>query len=219
MSYHIIKTMEDIERGVQTLTGTCPLMAEAFAVAGHPPLRRNDNDFSALARIVTGQLLSVASASAIWGRVQQEVQPFEPQVLLALDEQLLTSAGLSNAKVRTLRGIARAIEADEVNFSRFETQDENDVRAELTRVHGIGPWTADVYVMFCLGRADGFAPGDIALANAIGLLQRLDKRPTPRQLEKIAQKWSPWRGVAARLLWHYYGVVKKAPTNPLSKGT
>ena len=215
MSYHIIGSMKDIERGVFKLTQTCSLMGEAFEVAGLPPLRRHENGFPAVARTITGQLLSVASATAIWARVEHLVRPFEPEVLLALEETKLRSAGLSNAKVRTLRALATSIVEGETDFSSFETQPENLVREALTGIHGIGPWTADIYVMFCLGREDGFAPGDVALANAVRLLQRADKRPTPRQLEKLALSWSPWRGVAARLLWHYLAVTKKRKTMPL----
>lgn len=215
MSYHIIRTMEDIERGAQVLADNCPLMREAFEVAGLPALRRHDNDFKSLARTITGQLLSVASASAIWGRVELLVRPFEPQTLLLLDETILRGAGLSNAKVRTLRALATAIIEGDVDFSLFESAEENLVRERLIKVHGIGPWTADIYVMFCLGRMDGFAPGDVALANAVALLQRAAKRPTPSQLEKTSRRWSPHRGVAARMLWHYYAVVKKRKTLPL----
>ena len=204
--------MKDIEQGVQVLRDSCPLMQEAYDVAGMPPLRRHDNGFASLSRTITGQLLSVASASAIWGRTVQVVQPFEPQGLLLVDENLLRKAGLSNAKVRTLRALAQAISTGEVDFERFESQTETQVRAQLIKVHGIGPWTADIYVMFCLGRRDGFAPGDVALANATGLLRGLDKRPSVRELEKYAVKWSPWRGVAARLLWHYYAHIKNTKT-------
>ena len=212
MSYHIIETMADIEQGVQSLSATCPLMLKAYEKAGLPPLRRNENNFKSLSRTVTGQLLSVASASAIWARVEQLAQPFEAGTILSLAEQPLKKAGLSNAKIRTLKALASAIQNDEIDFARFETEPENLVREQLVRVHGIGPWTADIYVMFCLGRADGFAPGDVALANATGRLKKMPKRPTPSQLTIIARQWSPWRGVAARLLWHYYAVVKNVKT-------
>ncbi len=212
MSYHIIETSQDIAQGVQHLTTACPLMREAFEIAGQPPLRRNENCYSSVARIVTGQLLSVASARAIWSRVEALNQRFDPQSVLALDQQLLKTAGLSNAKIRTLKALASAVQQGDIDFARFATQSGDLVKEQMMAVHGIGPWTADVYVMFCLGRADTFAPGDIALANAVGLLKKSDKRPTPSQLQKIALKWRPWRGVAARLLWHYYGVVKNTKT-------
>jgi len=215
MSYLIIKNMEDIEQGVRNLADQCPLMRDAFNTAGLPPLRRHDNSYMSLGRTITGQLLSVASASAIWERVSLLVDPFEPQTLLSVDQTSLRKAGLSNAKVRTLRALATAIIDGEVDLALFEQQSERRVRECLMKVHGIGPWTADIYVMFCLGRVDGFAPGDVALANAVALLQHAAKRPTPAQLEKIANQWQPCRGVAARLLWHYYAVVKARKTMPL----
>ena len=192
-------------------------MSKAHKIAGLPPLRRHENSYSSVARIVTGQLLTVASAQAIWARVETLVQPFDPKSVLALDDQLLKKAGLSNAKIRTLKALASAIQQGQIDFVRLATEPEDLVKEQLIEVHGIGPWTADVYVMFCLGRADGFAPGDVALANAVGLLKKSKKRPTPAQLQKIALKWSPWRGVAARLLWHYYGSIKNTKTEKIGR--
>ncbi len=212
MSYHIIETSQDIAQGVQGLSASCPLMRTAFETAGLPPLRRHENSYASVARIVTGQLLSVASARAIWARVEALAHPFDPLSVLALDDRQLKKAGLSNAKIRTLKALANATLQGDIDFRRFARQDDDLVRQQLKTVHGIGPWTADIYVMFCLGRADGFAPGDVALANATGLLKKLPKRPTPAQLQEIALTWRPWRGVAARLLWHYYGVVKNIKT-------
>ena len=212
MSYHIIETREDITLGVNRLVKSCPLMREAHEIAGLPPLRRNENSFKSLSRIITGQLLSVASASAIWARVEQLAQPFDPRAVLSLTDASLKKAGLSNAKIRTIKALATAIVERQFDLNHFATQPDELVREQLMMVHGIGPWTADIYVMFCLGRTDGFAPGDVALANATGLLKKLEKRPTPSQLTLIAQTWSPWRGVAARLLWHYYAVIKNIKT-------
>ena len=124
---------------------------------------------------------------------------------------------MSGAKVKTMQALANAILAGDVDFVRFENEEAELVRAQLQKVHGIGPWTADIYVMFCLGRADGFAPGDVALANAVAHLAGMSERPTPQQLEKIACKWSPHRGVAARLLWSYYAATKNIKTSPLDQ--
>ena len=217
MSYSIISEEKDIERGVQALCKSCPLMRKAYEVAGLPPLRRHENSFRSLARTITGQLLSVASASAIWSRVVRLVRPFEPQFLLQLDDRRLREAGLSNAKVKTMRALAAALLAGEVDFARFEREDEALVREKLQKIHGIGPWTADIYVMFCLGRADGFACGDVALANAVMSLQGQETRPKPAELAEIARKWSPYRGVAARLLWSYYAATKNIKTSSLDQ--
>ncbi len=204
--------MQDIEQGIAALGKTCPLMRRAFKEAGLPPLRRSANNYAALARTITGQLLSLASADAIWKRLEELVRPFEPQTLLALDDSALLAAGLSRAKVRALRALAQALQQGEIDLAGFERQSGEQIRNSLCKVHGIGPWTADIYVMFCLGDRDGFAAGDIALANALALLTGEDRRPTPRQLEKFARRWQPWRGVAARLLWHYYAMNKQVGT-------
>jgi DNA-3-methyladenine glycosylase II len=216
MSYHIIRSMEDIDEGVRVLTEQCVLMKDAVAIAGAPPLRRRENSFAALARIITGQLLSVAAAGTIWGRVEQLSISIDPSGVLKLAHEELCQTGLSSAKARTLKALAAAIDAGRVDLAGFEEASEDDVRNTLMGVKGIGPWTVDIYVMLCLGRADSFAPGDRGLRNAAGLLQGREQSPTARELEQFAQQnWRPWRGVAARLLWHYYAVAKNAKTNPL----
>ena len=137
-------------------------MRHAHDLAGAPPLRRRPAGFEGLARIIVGQQLSVASASAIWERTAAVCRPFEPRILLGLDDAQLAQAGLSRPKIRTLRAIAGACR-NGLDLARLEHAPEAEVHAALTEVTGIGPWTADIYIMFCLGRADGWAPGDLAL--------------------------------------------------------
>jgi DNA-3-methyladenine glycosylase II len=203
----IIEGEADIRDGVRWLRRACPTMRAVHDLTGHPPLRRLQPGFEGLARIIVGQQLSVASAGAIWGRTLAACRPFEPQVLLALEDRDLAGVGLSRAKIRTLRAVAAAC-AGSLDLDRLGTATEPEIHAALTEVVGIGPWTADVYIMFCLGRADGWASGDLALQIAAQQALGLRKRPDKDKLDGIAERWRPWRGVAARLLWAYYAARK-----------
>jgi len=202
-----IESESDIRDGVRALRRKCAIMRRVHDATGDPPLRRRPAGFEGLARIVIGQQVSVASASAIWTRTVAACKPFEPRTLLALDDQALTSAGLSRAKIRTLRAIATACGGG-LDLQNLGNLSDQAVRAALTEVSGIGPWTADVYIMFCLGRADAWAPGDLALQSAAQKALGLKERPDGGQLASIAERWRPWRGVAARLLWAYYASVR-----------
>jgi DNA-3-methyladenine glycosylase II len=155
-----------------------------------------------------GQQLSVASAAAIWGRTFDACRPFEPEALIRLKDKQLVAAGLSGNKIRTLRAIASAC-GNGLDLTRLQHASDGDVHAALTEVVGIGPWTADIYIMFCLGRADGWAPGDLALQIAVQQGLNLKERPNKDELLEIAERWRPWRAVAARLLWAYYAVRKQ----------
>ncbi len=204
MSNRIIKTNTDIREATAALTAVCPAMASIHEATGAPPLRRRANGFPGLARIIVGQQLSVASANAIWGRVAAAVAPFEPGILLKTQDEALRACGLSVAKIKTLRGIAGAIETGEINLRRLSRMPEDELRECLLALKGIGPWTADVYIMFCLGRADGWAPGDLALQHAVRDVLELADRPDQKEMVAIAERWRPWRSVAARLLWAHY---------------
>jgi DNA-3-methyladenine glycosylase II len=203
----IIEGEADIRDGVRWLRRRCPTMRAVHDLTGHPPLRRLQPGFEGLARIVVGQQLSVASAAAIWARTVAACRPFEPQVLLALEDKDLAGVGLSRPKIRALKAVAAAC-AGSLDLDRLGAATEQEIHAALTDVVGIGPWTADVYIMFCLGRADGWASGDLALQIAAQQALGLRKRPDKSKLDGIAERWRPWRGVAARLLWAYYAARK-----------
>jgi len=205
--HRLIVAETDIRDGVRALRRKCEIMRMVHDVTGDPPLRRRPAGFEGLARIVVGQQLSVASAGAIWNRTVEACQPFEPHILLRLEDAHLAGAGLSRSKIRTLRAVATAC-ADGLDLERLGHATEEEIHAALTEVVGIGPWTADIFIMFCLGRADGWASGDLALQIAAQQALRLRKRPDTDKLNKIAERWRPWRGVAARLLWAYYAAVK-----------
>ncbi len=202
----IIETQADIAEGAKALVGACEHMAGVYAVTGPPPLRRRRSGFEGLARIITGQQLSVASAGAIWGRVEKAVQPMEPDVWLRQGAPALRKCGLSAGKAATIGAIAEAIASDALDLHALADADEDTIKTQLTALKGVGPWSADIYIMFCLGRADGWAPGDLALRHAVRDATGADEIPSFPAMEDIAENWRPWRSVAARMLWAYYAV-------------
>jgi DNA-3-methyladenine glycosylase II len=203
----IIETEADIRAGVKALRRKCATMRHVHDTAGDPPLRRRPAGFEGLARIIVGQQLSIASAAAIWQRTAAACRPFEPAALLRLTDTKLSGAGLSKPKIRTLRAIAAAC-SDGLDLAALDGASDAEIHDALTEVVGIGPWTADIYIMFCLGRADGWAPGDLALQVAAQRALELAERPDRDAMMALAERWRPWRGVAARMLWAYYAAVK-----------
>ncbi len=201
-----IETDEHIQAGLSALAAADPRLAPIIAVAGEVPLRRGPAGFPGLARIIVGQQLSIASAAAIWARFAAPAPPSAASVEAASDEAL-KAAGLSNAKVRTLRALAAAVRGG-LDLDGLAGASVADAHAALTAVKGIGPWTADLYLLFSLGHPDIFPVGDLALQHAVGLGFGLPARPTAAELAGIAESWSPWRGVAARLFWAYYRAAR-----------
>ena len=167
------------------------------------PLRRKPDGFAELLSAIVSQQVSVASANAIWGRMVAAGLDQAAAIQVASDEDL-RAAGLSRQKMRYARALAEA----EIDFDALRHAPDDEVIATLTQVSGIGTWTAEIYAMFSLGRADVFAHGDLALQEGARLLLGLADRPTPAKMRKIAEAWSPWRSVAARVLWAYYRVAK-----------
>jgi DNA-3-methyladenine glycosylase II len=204
MTGRIIETLDDVEEGAAHLARLCPRMAHARALTGPLPLRRRPDGFAQLLSAIVSQQVSVASARAIWGRVE-EAGLTDPGAILAASDDDLRAVGLSRQKIRYARELAAA----DIDFNALRGKADADIVAELTQVPGIGVWTAEIYAMFSLGRADVFAPGDLALQEAARLLYDLPKRPTPKVLREQAEAWRPWRSVAARLLWAYYHVEKQ----------
>jgi DNA-3-methyladenine glycosylase II len=209
----IIESERDIEEGTAALVAACPYLATVHAVTGRPPLRRRRGGFEGLSRIVTGQQLSIASAGAIWTRLQAAVRPFDPATFLAAPERSLRGAGLSAGKQATLQALATAVQERSIDLDAMETAAEERIHQTLTGVKGIGPWTADIYMMFCLGRADAWSPGDLALQQAVKQALSLAARPGSGDMRTIAERWRPWRGVAARMLWSYYA-ARRTPAAP-----
>lgn len=181
-----------------------PRFAYALTQVGPLPLRRRAGGFEALLSAIVGQQVSVASANAIWARITA-AGLHHPEVMAAASEEDLRAAGLSRQKARYGQALAQA----GIDFDALALLPDEAVIVQLTAVPGIGRWTAEIYAMFALGRADVFASNDLALQEATRLLFDLPARPKERQMQQIAQSWSPWRAVAARLLWAYYHVAKQ----------
>jgi DNA-3-methyladenine glycosylase II len=204
----ILKTERALAAGAVALSQQCRIMRAIHARVGTPPLRDFPADFSGLAKIVTGQQLSAASAAAIWTRVSAAIDPFEAAAVLRLQDRELAALGLSGGKIRTLKAVASAIRDDGLDITALSTATDADITTRLTALHGIGPWTADIYLLFALRRADAFAPGDLALQLAAQRHFKLKDRPSAAELTKLAEVWRPWRAIAARLLWADYGLEK-----------
>ncbi|MEO0617903.1 MAG: DNA-3-methyladenine glycosylase 2 family protein [Pseudomonadota bacterium] len=200
----LIRTKADVTRGVTALCKTCPVMRAARERGGPPPLRLNPGGLPGLLRIVIGQQVSVASAAAIWQRFEKVAGPLEAGLLLRRRESTLRKGGLSGPKLKTVRAVSKAVVDGTIDFDAYSEMPADEVRDALTAVHGIGPWTADIYIMFCLGRADGWAPGDLALQIELPALLGAAERMSAQELIAYAERWRPWRSVAARLLWASY---------------
>lgn len=194
----------DVAEGAQWLAAREPRFDHALRATGPLPLRLRPAGFEALLRAIVSQQVSVASASAISQRIE-EAGLFAPEAILQAGEEGLRAAGLSRQKIR----YALALSEAGIDFDALARLPDAEVIETLTALPGIGPWTAQVYAMFSLGRRDVFAPGDLALQEAARALFELEARPTPAALARMAAHWSPWRAVAARLLFAYYRVSSK----------
>jgi DNA-3-methyladenine glycosylase II len=203
----IIQTLADLEEGLAELCARDPRLAAVYALTGVPPLRRTSGGFEALASIVVAQQVSVASAQAIWTRTRTILDPLSPETVAVAPDEDFRRAGLSMPKIRTLRAMAAAVR-DGFDLDRLAELDADAAHAALTRIPGVGPWTADIYLLTGLGHADAFAAGDLAIREAARLALDLPVRPAAAELLSLAEAWRPWRAVAARLLWAYYRVAK-----------
>jgi DNA-3-methyladenine glycosylase II len=218
MSFYI-HTEADLERAIAGLIAADPRWRDALAAAGRPSLRRRPGGFAGLASIVVSQQLSTASAKAIWSRLESALDPFSPQIVRRARTAKLARAGLSAPKIRTLKAIASAIDRGELDLALLSGLSADEAHRRLTAIHGIGPWTADIYLLFCLGHADAWPAGDLALQEAARLLLGLRSRPSSRDMGPLAESWRPWRGAAACVLWTYYRAAKQRDGAPLAPTT
>lgn len=199
-----IETPDDIKAGIEALLRLDPRLAPVVAMAGEVPLRRSAPGFASLAGIVIAQQVSRASADAMSVRLAALVDPLDAAGVIAGGEEMLRAAGLSRAKQATLLAIARAELEGGLDLRRLAGDDAGEAIARLTALRGIGPWTAEVYLLFCAGHADVFPARDVALQSAVGHAFSIAPRPAEKALSALAESWAPWRGVAARLFWAYY---------------
>lgn len=208
MTTHI-DTEADLDTGIAALIALDPRWVPVLERGGRPPLRRRAGGYAGLAQIIVSQQVSVASAAAIFGRLAAACAPLEPDCLLRLRKDRLVRVGLSQAKIKTLREIARAVEGRQIDLDALADVPADDAHAALVKLHGIGPWTADIYLLACLGHADAWPAGDLALQEAARVAFDLRTRPTTREMGALGETWRPWRAIAARLLWTYYRAVKR----------
>lgn len=199
----IIHSPACVAEGAAWLAARDPRMARALNLTGPLPLRLRADGFAELLSAINSQQVSVASANAIWGRMKQAGLTGPRKIMWASDDDL-RAVGLSRQKIR----YARALAAARIDYKALRAAPNDVVMTTLTEIPGIGPWTAEIYAMFSLGRADVFAPGDLALQESARILFDLPARPRERAFRAMALDWSPWQSVAARLLWAYYRVAK-----------
>lgn len=199
----LIDAEADLAEGMAHLAAVCPVWARVLPQIGPIPLRRRPDGFAAILDAVISQQLSVASANAI-ARKLAAAGLDTPSAILAASDEALRACGLSAPKIRYLRGISAA----GLDFDALAALPDDEVIATLTALPGIGRWTAEIYLMFALGRADAFCPDDLALQESARLMYGLPERPKGRALAELARPWQPWRSVAARGLWAYYRLAK-----------
>ena len=199
----LIESDQIVVQAIDALILYEPRFADVIKLTGVPKLRLRSDGFETLLQAIVSQQVSVAAANAIWSRLEFE-NFVDPDQILKTNEDQLKAVGLSRQKIR----YAKALAAADLDYIELRQKSDGEVIKVLTEVPGIGVWTAEIYAMFSLKRADIFAAGDLALKESARLLFSLNERPTEGELRIRSKKWSPWRSVAALLLWNYYSFIK-----------
>jgi DNA-3-methyladenine glycosylase II len=193
-----------LARGVRALSKIDEDLARVVAAHGAPPMWEREPGFAALVLTILEQKISLDSARAVFGRLLALAPRLTPESLLALGESALRRIGFSRQKALYCESAARSIVEGHLDLRALESLDDDAARAALVALKGVGPWTAEVYLLRCLGRPDAWPSGDLALQLAAREVKRLASRPTPSELDALAEAWRPWRSVAARILWSHY---------------
>jgi DNA-3-methyladenine glycosylase II len=206
-----ILTTATLPAALSALTARDARLARIVAEFGPPPLWAREPGFPTLLHIILEQQVSLASARAAFDRLREIAAPLTPERFLELDDVTLKTAGFSRQKTRYGRELARAIGSGSLDLAALHSRDDDAVREALTRVVGIGQWTADIYLLMALGRSDVWPAGDLALATAARHAFGLEAVPDSAALAALGEPWRPWRAVAARVLWHFYlsGGIKR----------
>ncbi|KSV88278.1 DNA-3-methyladenine glycosylase [Sinorhizobium sp. GL28] len=212
----IIRTHEDIEAGLSGLVMLDARLEYVVARAGPVPLRRTNPGYRGLASIIVSQMVSKASAAAIWRRMEERLGEVTASGVISLSDEDCRVIGLSRAKADALRRVADVVVGGEIDLDAICDVEATEAIRDLTAVKGVGRWTAEVYLLFCAGHPDVFPSGDVALQNAIGHGLGLELRPTAREIDSLAASWSPWRSVAARLFWAYYAQEMRRDAVPVT---
>jgi DNA-3-methyladenine glycosylase II len=197
-------TPATLAQAVEWLAGRDEALAHIFQRYGLPPMWPREPGFSTLIHIILEQQVSLASARAAFERLGAAVVPLTPQSFLTLDDLQLKAIGFSRQKTHYGRELARAVLSGKLDLASLAQWDDEAVRIELKQIKGIGDWTVDIYLLMALQRPDVFPKSDLALLIAAQRVKELDLRPTPTELETLAENWRPFRAIAARLLWHFY---------------
>jgi DNA-3-methyladenine glycosylase II len=204
-----LSTPEGVERHLSGLVGRDGRLKTVIERAGAVAPRVTEPGFSGMARVICGQQLSVASARAIWGRFEQLPGAVTAEGYLRLDEATVRGSGFSGGKYRTLRGVAEAVVEGRLDFEALPALPVEEAIARMTALKGIGPWTAEIYLLFCAGHPDIFPSGDLALQKAVAHGLGLETRPDAKTLVALAAEWSPHRGAAALLFWRYFAAIRE----------
>jgi DNA-3-methyladenine glycosylase II len=202
---------EALRESLDALAAAEPAIAAALAHAGYPPPRVNERGYVTLLRTIIGQQVSIASARAIWGKLEAVlVEAGNPNVIIGASDEALRSAGLSRQKIGYARSLAEEVASGRLDLDRLPQEDEAAIE-QLVRIKGIGRWSAEIYLLFAEGRRDVWPAGDLAVQIAMGRMLGLAEKPSERELRLLAEPWSPHRGPLAIFAWQYYA----APRPPL----
>jgi DNA-3-methyladenine glycosylase II len=200
----MVRTKSSIRTQVEALAGREPAFARVVEEHGIPAPRNSEPGAQTLLRTIVGQQVSVAAARAMWAKLEAAFgSPPDLQMLLAASDEELRAAGMSRQKSGYIRSLAELVISGELDLDNLPEDDEEAI-ALLTRIKGIGRWSAEIYLLFAEGRSDVFPAGDLAVMVELGRLMGLDAKPTEKQLREIGERWRPYRGAAAILAWHSY---------------
>jgi DNA-3-methyladenine glycosylase II len=201
---HATLTQKTLALAARELAARDQLLANIYATHGDPPLWQRASGFRTLVHIILEQQVSLGSAKSMLNRLEADIQPFTPERFVELGDAHLRDLGVTRQKSSYLLHLAESIVSGELNFRKLSRLSDDQVLVQLTGIKGIGSWSANIYLLMAMRRADIWPAGDLALAVAIKELHGLDARPSPEELERIAEQWRPYRAVAARMLWQYY---------------
>lgn len=197
-------TSETYRSALSQLADRHPALQNILTAWGEPPFWTHAAGFPGLVISVLAQQVSLESAQAAYAKLEQAASPVAPRTFLSLDDALLKAIGFSRQKTAYVRGIARRILDGELDLDTLHDMPDEEARSALMRLKGIGPWTAETYLLFALRRPDSWPTGDLALLKAIQEISGLAALPSFEEADAIASQWKPWRAVAARMLWHHY---------------
>jgi DNA-3-methyladenine glycosylase II len=197
-------TQKTLALAARELAARDQILANILATYGDPPLWRRASGFRTLVHIILEQQVSLSSAKSMLLRLETAIQPFTPERFLELGDAHLRQLGVTRQKSAYVLHLSEEIVSGALNFRSLARLKDQEALVRLTRIKGIGAWSANIYLLMALRRADIWPAGDLALAVAIQELKSLPTRPSHDELERIAEQWRPYRAVAARMLWKYY---------------